>query len=197
MPLRVLDVDGTGNVWVLAEALQYAMAHGATVVNMSLAMPSDSRLLGDVLKAVACGDPATIGPTDLPCYRPDGAVVVEAAGNFGSQTQVFPAADTVKGALSVGASEPNDSLAPFSNFGSWVSVAAPGDMLVSAVPGGGTGVWAGTSMAAPLVAGEAALVRAVSPGVTTLAITTRIKQSSAVVNGPVRYRVDALAALMD
>jgi subtilisin family serine protease len=165
------------------------------VINLSLAMPSDSRLLDEVLTAAACGAPLTISPTDLPCYRPDGAVVVEAAGNFGNQTQVFPAGDRVKGALTVGASEPNDSLAAFSDFGSWVAVEAPGDMIVSAVPGGGTGMWAGTSMAAPLVAGQAALVRAANPGSTTLAITTRIKQSAVLVNSPVRWRVDALASL--
>ena len=56
-------------------------------------------------------------------------------------------------------------------------------------------MWAGTSMAAPLVAGQAALVRAANPGLTTLAITTRIKQTAVLVNSPVRYRVDALASV--
>ena len=50
-------------------------------------------------------------------------------------------------------------------------------------------------MAAPLVAGQAALVRATNPGWTTLAITTRIKQTAVLVNSPVRYRVDALASV--
>jgi thermitase len=88
MPLRVLDANGVGNVWVLAEALQYAMLHGAQVVNLSLSMPTDNRVLRDVLNAVTCAEPPAVD--DLPCYRSNGAVVIEAAGNFATQTPCFP-----------------------------------------------------------------------------------------------------------
>ena len=172
MPLRVLDSDGVGNVWVLAEALEYAMRNGAQVINLSLILPTDNHLLRDVLKAAACADAPP--PGDLPCFRPDGAVVVEAAGNSATQTPPFPAGYSIRGSIVVGASEPSDSLAAFSNFGSWVTVEAPGDAIVSTVPDGGTGVWAGTSMAAPLVAGEVALVRSLMPSLATAEVVSRV-----------------------
>jgi thermitase len=119
---------------------------------------------------------------------------VEAAGNFATDTPVFPAGFSLRGALVVAASEQSDALAPFSDFGSWVTVAAPGDGIVSAVPGGGTGVWAGTSMASPLVAGEVALVRSLSPAARTPDLVSAVSRSSVRVKSPVRLRPDAAAA---
>jgi subtilisin family serine protease len=74
-------------------------------------------------------------------------------------------------------------------------VEAPGVQITSTVPGAGTGTWSGTSMSTPLVAGEAALVRALYPGIATPDVVKRITVSAAPVNSAVRLRVDAAAAL--
>jgi len=98
--------------------------------------------------------------------------------------------------LAVAASTISDTLPPFSNYGAWVQVAAPGDRIISSVPGGGYGVWSGTSMAAPLTAGVAALVRAADPSLKPKAVVDRIRTNAANIGGPVSQRIDASAALM-
>ncbi len=170
IPIRVLDQHGVGNVWVLAEALAYAVdpdgnpnTHdGADVINMSLVTLRHTRLLSSVLSKV-CDDVPAPGDDDFPAVANPNLVVVAAAGNAGNTTQQFPAAENVEGLLAVGATTSGDVLATFSTRGSWVGVAAPGEAIVSTVPNGQYGTWSGTSMAAPIVAGEAALVRAPFP----------------------------------
>jgi subtilisin family serine protease len=206
MPLRVLDPDGVGDIWALAKALAYAMdpdgdpdtADGADVINLSLSTIDRSKLIKDVLKAVTCNDGnQNQSPNDLPCFSPTlfGAVVVAAAGNSAGSIPEYPAGEGLGGTMAIGASTQADSLAAFSNFGSWVSVVAPGEGILSSVPGGGYGTWSGTSMAAPLVSGEAALVRAAFPSLKPAKVVQRIVSKSLDIGGPVRYRIDAAAAL--
>jgi subtilisin family serine protease len=76
---------------------------------------------------------------------------------------IFPAAEGVKGSRAVAATAVNRRLASFSNFGGWIHLAAPGEGIVSSVPGATWGTWSGASMAATLAAGTAALVMAMSP----------------------------------
>jgi len=97
--------------------------------------------------------------------------------------------------ISVGATTRGDILALFSNFGSWVSVAGPGDAILSSVPGGGYAAWSGTSMATPLVAGEAALILAANPGLDERDVAARIVGSATKIGGTVPYRIDAASAL--
>jgi hypothetical protein len=75
---------------------------------------------------------------------------------------------------------------------------APGVGLTSSVPGGGTGVWAGTSMASPLVAGEAALVSATSPGKKPADVVKQIHDTGVrpQPQQQVDRRVDAAAAVV-
>ncbi|HSQ71597.1 MAG TPA: S8 family serine peptidase, partial [Rubrivivax sp.] len=95
------------------------------------------------------------------CARGHGAAVLSAAGNDGSdRIEIFPAAEQVKGTRAVAATTEQQRLADFSNDGGWIKLAAPGALIVSAVPGGAWGTWSGTSMASPLAAGTAALVLA-------------------------------------
>ena len=76
-------------------------------------------------------------------------------------------------------------------------IAAPGHGLTSTVPGGGYAVWSGTSMAAPLAAGLAALLRAQHPDWKPVDVTKRLQDRSAALCGSGLRRVDARGALFD
>ncbi|WNV76024.1 S8 family serine peptidase [Geodermatophilus sp. DSM 44513] len=138
LPVRVLDSDGIGTAFGLAEGVRAALDAGADVLNMSLGTAAESQLLAEVLEEAD-----------------EDAVVVASAGNSGTQALQYPAA--TGGVVSVASVGPQDALSEFSNRG-WVDVAAPGEDVVSTFPGGGFATWAGTSMATPFVAGQAALL---------------------------------------
>lgn len=114
----------------------------------------------------------------------DGVLVVASAGNEDSQSRIYPAAhDAVFAVSSVAAS---GKKASYSNFGTWVHIAAPGGEVLegyqfainSSVPGGGIGPSQGTSMAAPMVSAVAALVLAVEPEITIVALKQRLLRSA-------------------
>jgi subtilisin family serine protease len=214
MPIRVLDPDGVGNAWVLAEALLYALDpdgnpntdDGAHIINLSLGSLSRTRLMDTIALIASCGaevDGDPIADRSDPGYDDDrsrcaagnGAVIVAAAGNDGSSNvKEYPAAEGAYGLMSVGASTVQRKLALFSNSGSWVDLAAPGEGITSAVPGG-YGTWSGTSMASPLAAGTAALLRSLDLTVAPKDIITRLKRASNGLCGTNLRLVDALAAL--
>lgn len=217
VPLRVLDADGVGNAWVLAEALLYAIdpdlnpatADGAHVVNMSLGSMARTGILKTIEFIATCSTPVAGDPiADLsdPGYADDlarcanasvGTVIVAAAGNDGSKhVKQYPAAESVYGLIPVAATRADGRLAAFSNYGNWIQVAAPGEGITSTLPGGGYGTWSGTSMASPLVAGVAALVRAANPELTPRDVAERIERTAGGICGKVsQVRVDALAAV--
>lgn len=149
MPLRVLDANGRGNVFLIAEAIVYASQHGADVINLSLGAHTRSRLLGEVITAAT---------------TTHNALVVAAAGNLNSTELMFPAAE--EAALAVTAIDRNQQKADFANYGPWVDIAAPGDEIYSAFPIDGYLYWSGTSMATPFIAGQAALLASRYPALT-------------------------------
>ena len=193
MPIRVLGIDGRGNFYTLSKAIKFALDNGADVINLSLSTPSPSKLISDVFYSDLDGETDPIG--SMP-----GAVVVAAAGNSGTSVREYPAAvDTEdvsnlprrsRCVLSVAASNGADILSVFSTRGLWVSVMSPGERIVSAVPNNRYGMWAGTSMASPIVAGEVALVRAANPAAAPKDIVTHIKDHSIVFPGQ-QNRIDA------
>lgn len=142
-PIRVLDADGRAEFYAVIEAIDYAIESGADVINMSFGIPArfQSKAFDAALKRAHAA----------------GIVVVAAAGNSGVSDEHYPAA--AKDVISVTALGPDDQLlAPFSNHGKWVHIAAPGVDIVSAVPGGGYATWSGTSMATPVVSSLAAIL---------------------------------------
>lgn len=215
MPLRVLDASGEGNIWVLAEAMLHAVdpdrlpttADGARVINVSLGTTQRTAILGLVKRLVECSDDNDDNPNvplDDPGYADDrercnvngSAVVLAAAGNSGSATEKqFPAAEKSEGTLAIAASTRQRRLARFSNYGSWVDVAAPGQGLTSTVPGGGYGIWSGTSMATPLVAGIAALLLERNPDWKPEDVTKRLIETAVGLCGTSLRQVHAQAAL--
>ena len=149
---KVCNANGGCTDFAIEQAIARAIADGAKVINMSLGGVEFSQSLDDAVQDAWSA----------------GLVVVAGAGNDGGTGLFYPAAyDNV---VSVGASDEDDLRASFSNFGSWVDIAAPGNVILSTFPmvqcslsttPGDTGCYAynsGTSMATPHVAGAAALV---------------------------------------
>jgi thermitase len=148
MPIRVLDSQGRGNTFVLAYAIELAVANGAKVINLSLGADCSSRVLRETVQAAIA----------------NGVVVVAAAGNDNSDVSQCPA--SLPGVLAVAAVDEERQRTAWSNYGDWVSLAAPGEGITSTFPMGvgaetnatpGYAIWSGTSMATPFVAGAAAL----------------------------------------
>ena len=160
MPLRVLDSDGHGNIFVVAEALLYAARNGAQVVNLSMGSPWRSELMKEVIEDIT----------------QQGVVVVAAAGNRGTSVQQYPAAeDYVLAVTSVGITGTKSA---FANYGDWIDVAAPGESIYSTYPGNSYAWWSGTSMATPFVAGQAALIRSVAPWLSAELVSKLITQTA-------------------
>jgi subtilisin family serine protease len=215
LPLRVLDNDGQGSAWVLGEALLYAAdpdgnpdtPDGARIVNLSLAGLARTRLVDTVSRLVRCS--AADGPGVAPdladasynddrrrCSRHGGALLVAAAGNDGSASlRTYPAAEGAAELLPVAASNAGKKLATFSNSGNWIALAAPGEALTSAMPGGGYATWSGTSMAAPLVTGSAALALSLAPTMTARDIARCLLTSTSTLGGTALRQLDAGNAL--
>jgi subtilisin family serine protease len=192
MPLRTLDRNGIGTIWTQVQALRYAVNHGASVINLSYSFDLPSLVLADVLSRLTCSRGA-----EIQCQSPTrpGVVVVSAAGNSGLSYREYPAADSAPGLLAVGATTNTDVLAAFSNYGSWVPLAAPGEDILSTIPGGGYATWSGTSMAAPLAAGTVALVRSLYPALRPSEAVVQVKTTAAPMSAKIRRRVDAASAL--
>ena len=167
MPLRALDSKGRGDVGTVGEAIRYAMDKGADIINLSFVGPGfDTQLfvlLKEALKrgilvVAAVGNNETQGGIDLdqsPLYP------VCYSGEEGE--------DVV---LGVAATDENDKKSIFSNFGAnCVDLVAPGTNMYGTQlyhPGRGFNAlfgdgWSGSSMAAPLVSGASALIKALNP----------------------------------
>ncbi len=148
MPIKVVTATGIGSHLQIAQGIEYAVHNGARILNLSLGGSDPSETLQ---RAVA--------------YAWDsGALVVAAAGNENSSAPVYPAA--WPNVIGVGATNVDDTRAPFSNFGSYVAISAPGVAILSTTMGGSYEAWPGTSMATPLVSGVAALLWSRYPNLT-------------------------------
>jgi subtilisin family serine protease len=176
MPLRVLGPEGFAQLTTIARAIDYAVEHGAAVVNVSLYGESRNGFVEDAIRRA----------------RASGVLVVAAAGNEGRSTPEYPAAYAE--ALSVGATEESGALAGYSSRGDWVKLAAPG-CTPTTLLGGGYGAGCGTSGAAPVVAGIVALLRARAPFATASQLESALALAARPVAGVRFGAVDAFAAL--
>lgn len=156
MPVKVLDTFGFGNASDIADAIRWAADNGAKVINMSLGGGAPSKVMENAVKYA----------------REKGVTVICAAGNTGMGRVEYPAA--YEGSVAVSAVGPDSKLAPYSSWGKDLDIAAPGG---NKALGESSGIlqntlargnyrravyeyYNGTSMAAPHVAGVAALLYA-------------------------------------
>jgi subtilisin family serine protease len=174
MPVKVLGADGTGFASGLAQGIVWATDHGARVINASLGSPVNDLTLAAAAQYAWLHD----------------VLVVAAAGNESSPTPDYPAVLPI--VLSVSASDQNDRLYGFSNSGA--RVAAPGENSTTGL--GGTYVsFLGTSSAAPVVSGIAALAFSLVPGATAGQVDQAIEASAVPIPGVTSGRADAYATL--
>jgi len=174
MPLRVLDREGYGTSFHIAEAISFADRNGADVINLSLGMP-DPTLLGLL-------PPKLLREKVVEAIR-HGAVVVAAAGNYNNLVPTYPAArgttaDDHDGLLAVTSVNSKERKSDFANFGLWVDIAAPGENILSTYPVSRYAYWSGTSMATPFVAGQAALIRDVNCSLDAAGVEGQIRRSA-------------------
>lgn len=169
--LRVLGASGSGYTSDIISAVNYAAANGASVINMSLGGPGYSEVFEDAIRSAGT----------------HGVLVVVAAGNEAADndsTPTYPASYALPNMITVAATDDNDELADFSNYGaSTVQIAAPGVDILSTVPTNQFAYFSGTSMATPHLAGAAALIKAANPDLSALSLRALILDTGDTLSG--------------
>ncbi|WP_369045448.1 S8 family serine peptidase [Sinomonas sp. P10A9] len=191
---KVLDDSGSGSSSAIARGIDWAVANGAKVINMSLAMRFSSLTL----------------ETAVNNAWNHGVVIVAAAGNSGSQAKMYPAAYT--NVIAVAATDNNDAKASFSTYGAkWVDLAAPGVSVYSTFPNHPFAlqttynrsldydIGSGTSMASPIVAATVALAWNAHPAYTNADVRAHVESTADKIAGTGSYwangRVNANGAV--
>lgn len=163
LPISALDPAGYGDSSTVARAIIAAADAGARVINLSLGGPDRDPVLDE-----ACAYAFS-----------KGAIVVAAGGNSylnGNQVQ-YPAASP--NVLAVASVDRNGTPSGFSNTGPHIDIAAPGEGILAALPGGGYDEESGTSFAAPHVAAAVALVLAANPALTSAEAASVVQMTAA------------------
>ena len=151
MALKFLSASGSGYISDAVRALDYAVANGAKISNNSWGGGGFSNAMNSAISRA----------------RNAGHIFVAAAGNAGANndsTATYPSNYSHDNVIAVAATDRNDQLASFSNYGATtVDLAAPGVGILSTVPGNGYASYSGTSMATPHVSGVVALLQSQHP----------------------------------
>lgn len=171
MPLRVLDANGDGKTIHIADAIRYAVDHGADVINMSLGAPTNSEIVVDALNYAFAHDVLVVAAAG----NESNHYIDGEPGDYDSTVDTeryaapigYPAA--IEGVIAVGACDEIEipelesyrfAVADFSNVGPELDVVAPGVEIVSTTMDGGYGMYSGTSQATPIVSAVLAAMKA-------------------------------------
>jgi subtilisin family serine protease len=170
LPIKFLNASGSGSISDAIRAIDYMIAlknRGVNIVavNNSWGGGGYSQALEDAIRRA----------------NDAGIAFVVAAGNEGRDNDAspaYPASYELPNVISVAAIDSQQNLASFSNYGEEsVDIAAPGVSILSTVPGGGTAVLSGTSMATPHVTGALALLYSLDPSVAFSDLLKRVMES--------------------
>jgi len=171
----------------LYEGVLYAATHGANIINCSWGGYNPNTIAQDIITHVT---------VDLGC------LVVAAAGNSNLENPIYPA--SYEHVLSVASCDQNDVRSHFSNFGKTIDILSPGSVIYTTTYNDAYATDSGTSLAAPIVSGAAALVWANNPAFTSLQVAEQLRVSAdesiyvknpAFVNKLGKGRLDVLSAL--
>lgn len=157
MPIKAGGSDGTFNSTDIAKGIEYAYKNGADVINMSFGSSAHSALIENALQDAfgSCVLVAAAGNESAP--------TADAPPMFSNKVNMYPAACSY--VIGVMAYDENNKFASFSNWdyapnaNAEYEVVAPGVSVYSTLPNGRYASWNGTSMAAPMVSAEAAILR--------------------------------------
>jgi len=166
LPLKFIGTDG-GYTSDAIDAIEYAKQMGVKIINCSFGGTDYNQALKDEMEN-----------SDI--------LFIAAAGNSGSNAAinpVYPACFDLPNLVSVAAADNSGKLALFSNYGSNITVAAPGIGILSTQPDNSYGYMSGTSMAAPYVTGVAALIKSSVSDLTAAQIAARIKNTATELDG--------------
>jgi thermitase len=162
LPVKVVDSSGFAPYSTVAQGIHFAVDQGARIINLSIAGASSSLTLQEAIN-----------------YAWErNVIVVAAAGNNGTADLQYPA--SCQHVVSVSATEPDDSRAPFSSYGNHIALSAPGDNIWTTQRdlGNPYGSWRGTSFASPVVAGVAALVASANASLSNTQIVSLLEQTA-------------------
>eukprot|EP00775_Hariotina_reticulata_P008272 gene8272-8460_t len=170
-PVKVMGADGSGSYSNIIAGMQWVKAHKqrngytSAVISMSLVGPRAASLNDAIADMQAAG-----------------ITVVVAAGNNKGADACTLSPCSAAAAITVGASTIKDTMAPFSNIGSCLSLFAPGDAITSAsyTSDSGEAVMSGTSMATPHVSGAAALYLQAYPGASPAKVKEALRKAAAI-----------------
>jgi len=175
MAVRALGPNGQGSSSNTSAAIRWAADHNARVINLSLGT-----------------NETFIGPTDISLAVDHawrlGALVVAAAGNTGSGTLDYPA--RLRNVVSVAAIDETGLRASFSNYGSGLSLAAPGTRILTLDANNQLHTLQGTSFSAPFVTGVAALLLSVDPSLTNVELWNVLNSTAVQPGGGTGYNTN-------
>lgn len=160
-PVKAFDHNGSAFVSDIVMGIDWCVRTGVDIINMSFGMQTRSRALLDVVTKA----------------HQSGVIIVASSGNDGKRRSVdYPA--RYPQTISVGATDRNRKIPPFSNRGQYVDIYAPGDKIVSAWLHGKYHEMSGTSMATSHVSGTIALLLAQKPDLKPASIKALLRRTS-------------------
>lgn len=158
--MMCVKVFNAGNLHNVMQGLLWATENNAHIINLSWGTVEYSQTEQNVISAIWDED----------------VLIVASAGSESSDVPIYPAAyDNV---IAVAATDANDHLAPFSGYGSWIDLCAPGTNILTTETHSGFGSYSGASFSAAMVSGLAGLIRARYPTMTNVQVTDLIKSTA-------------------
>jgi subtilisin family serine protease len=174
--MKIFDAYTGADTISLINAVLLSIANGADVISMSLGGTFYSAYEEKVFSKLS----------------DKGIIFVAAAGNDATNEKNYPAA--YNGVISVGATDNNDYVSSFSNYGSWVEIYAPGEMILSSCSSQGYCFSSGTSMATPLVSGVIGLMKSINPDLNSKDVLRILKKTAHILPDG-KLRLNANSAL--